>query len=68
MTFYDVQWNLTGWLKVQYKTKEITRSLGCFLTTSAIFLSKYFGYTDPDGLDGEQRIKTLDFSLLFSGP
>lgn len=32
---------------------------------SAISSSSSFGYTDPVGLEGEQRIKSLDFSLIF---
>jgi len=41
-----------------------TRSLGCFRTIAAISSSNSLGYTDPVGLDGEQRIKILEFSLI----
>jgi hypothetical protein len=43
---------------------NFTRSLGCFATILAISSSKFLGYTDPVGLDGEQRISSLDFSVI----
>lgn len=42
----------------------LTRRRGCFLTIAAISSSNSLGYTDPVGLDGEQRIKILEFSLI----
>ena len=41
-----------------------TRSLGYFLTIAAISSSSSLGYTEPVGLDGEHRIKSLDFSVI----
>lgn len=40
-----------------------TRSLGCFATILAISSSNSLGQTDPVGLDGEQRISSLVFSV-----
>jgi hypothetical protein len=44
--------------------KVQTRSLGYFLTISAISSSSSLGYTEPVGLDGEHRINSLDFSVI----
>lgn len=43
---------------------DFTRSLGCFATIWAISSSNFLGYTDPVGLDGEQRISSLDLSVI----